>query len=268
MIKLLGIPYDLNSSYLRGASMAPDRMRIIDREGSANRFSEFGTGIEPGVTYEDCGNLSLAGLGPAEASAHIRSSVSDLITTNNKVLSIGGDHSITYPILDAHRQSYEPLHLLHIDAHGDLYHDFDRNPFSHASPIARIAERKLVDSITQVGIRSMTKHQREQANKFGVHTIEMKDFNADFVNDLKGPLYISLDIDALDPAYAPGVSHQEPGGLSTRQLLTILHSISVDVVGADLVEYNPSVDVQQRTALVGYKLMKELICLMLRQTGK
>ena len=90
----------------------------------------------------------------------------------------------------------------------------------------------------------------------------MKDFNYDFVTQLDGPLYISLDIDALDPAFAPGVSHHEPGGLTVREVLTILQKINVEVVGADIVEYNPTRDHQNMTAMVAYKFMKELIELL------
>jgi arginase len=92
----------------------------------------------------------------------------------------------------------------------------------------------------------------------------MKDFNMDFVNQLKAPLYISLDIDVLDPAFAPGISHHEPGGLTTRELITIIQSITVPIVGADIVEYNPTRDVHNMTAMVAYKLMKELISKMLK----
>ncbi len=119
-----------------------------------------------------------------------------------------------------------------------------------------------IDSLTQVGIRTLNDHQREQADRFGVDIIEMKDFEQATLF-LQGPLYISLDLDALDPAYAPGVSHHEPGGMTTRQLIELLHAIEVPVVGADIVECNPTRDINNMTAMVGYKLMKELIELML-----
>ena len=93
--------------------------------------------------------------------------------------------------------------------------------------------------------------------------IEMKNFTIDFITGLKGPLYISLDIDVLDPAFAPGISHHEPGGLSTRQLLQIIQSINVEIAGADIVEYNPFRDVNNMTAMVAYKLLKELIAKMI-----
>ncbi|MEO5889400.1 MAG: arginase family protein, partial [Ferruginibacter sp.] len=102
-------------------------------------------------------------------------------------------------------------------------------------------------------------HQREQADKYGVKIIEMKKFNFDFLQTLQSPLYVSLDIDVLDPAFAPGVSHHEPGGLSTREVIRIIQNIEATIVGADLVEYNPIRDINNMTAMVCYKLFKELI---------
>ena len=154
------------------------------------------------------------------------------------------------------------MHILHLDAHGDLYDDFDNNPFSHASPFARLMEKGKVASLTQVGTRTYNTHQREQMKRFGVKAIEMKDFSFDFINSLAAPLYISLDLDVLDPAFAPGVSHHEPGGMSTRDLIHIIQNIQVPIAGADIVEYNPVRDINNVTAMVAYKLLKELIAKM------
>jgi arginase len=186
-----------------------------------------------------------------------------LIADKTKVVSIGGDHSVSYPIISAFADKYEGLNILHFDAHADLYDNFDDNPYSHASPFARILEGGEIKSLTQVGIRTLNKHQREQAAKFGVKIIEMKGFNFDFIQNLQSPLYISLDLDVLDPAFAPGVSHHEPGGMSTRGLLEIIQNVNVEIVGADIVEYNPIRDIHNMTAMVGYKMLKELIAKMI-----
>ena len=261
-IKLLGIPYDHNSSFLKGPSYAPDRIRLMDKEGSANQFAESGKEIKPGSYYDDCGDLTFETTDPQKAYQLIKSSITDLINDGNKVLSIGGDHSISYPIISAHAKKYPSLHILHFDAHADLYENFDDNPYSHASPFARVMENCEVRSLTQVGIRTLSKHQKEQADKYGVDVIEMKDFNFDFISSLKNPLYISLDIDVMDPAFAPGISHHEPGGMSTRQLIDCIQQLPHSIVGADLVEYNPMRDVNNMTAMVGYKLQKELLSKM------
>jgi agmatinase len=180
---------------------------------------------------------------------------------------LGGDHAITAPVVEAMAARHPDLSILHIDAHPDLYADFDGNPSSHASPFARIMERQLARRLVQVGIRTATGHQREQAERFGVETHEMRNWRDDTALRFDGPVYISLDLDGLDPAFAPGVSHREPGGLSTRQVLTILQRIDAPIVGADIVEYNPRMDVNGVTAIVAAKFMKEIAAQMLRTTG-
>ncbi|MBK8567985.1 MAG: agmatinase [Saprospiraceae bacterium] len=262
MIKLLGVPFDANSSFLRGPALAPQHIRLMDREGSANRFSEDGSLVAENETYQDMGDIHFEDTNPERAFNAIKSTIANLLKDGTKVLSIGGDHSVSYPIISAFTGRYEGLNVLHLDAHGDLYPSFDDNPYSHASPFARLLEEGKINSLTQVGLRSLTEVQRAQIRKYGTQLVEMKDFKEDFLKDLQGPLYISLDLDVLDPAYAPGVSHHEPGGMTSRQLLKIVQSIHVEVGGADIVEYNPVRDINNMTAMVGYKMMKELMVKM------
>lgn len=265
MIQLLGIPFDANSSFLKGPAYAPPRIRLMDREGSANSASEYGPDIRENEVYADCGDLVFENSNPEAAFHVIKNGALACLGKGDKLISLGGDHSVSYPLIAAVAEKYPDLHVLHLDAHGDLYDHFDNNLYSHASPFARIMEKGLIKSLTQVGIRTLTAHQREQVTRFGVHVVEMKDFQTDFIRELQGPLYISLDLDVLDPAFAPGVSHHEPGGMSTRELLHILQGIRVPVVGADIVEYNPMRDVHNMTAMVAYKMMKELMAKMSEQ---
>jgi arginase family enzyme len=124
-------------------------------------------------------------------------------------------------------------------------------------------ENKLANRLVQIGIRTLSTHQKEQADKYGVEIIQMKDFNLNELPVFENPLYISLDIDGLDPAFAPGVSHHEPGGLSTREVLRIIQNINVPIIGADIVEYNPTRDINEMTAMVSAKLLKEIAAKML-----
>lgn len=264
MVALLGVPYDSNSSFLRGPALAPPRIRLMARDGSANNFSELGPEIVEGKTYRDFGDLTFPDLDPKQAFERIRDGVAGLLSQGYRVLSLGGDHSVSYPIVAAHSAHFSPFNILHLDAHGDLYDNFDNNPYSHASPFARIMEQGLAQSLTQVGIRALTAHQREQAKRFGVEIVEMREFSFNFISKIKGPLYISLDLDVLDPAFAPGVSHHEPGGLSVRDVLHILQKINVPIIGADIVEYNPARDLNDQTAMVGFKMMKELMAVMIK----
>jgi len=263
MLKLLGIPYDNNSSFLQGPALAPERIRLMDTEGSANRFCEHGIEIMEGHNYQDLGDISFNDCSAEVAYNQIKKTVLKAIGNGDKLICLGGDHSISFPVIEAHAQMYPKLNVLHLDAHGDLYHNFDGNPFSHASPFARLSEKGLLSSLTQVGIRTLNTHQKEQAERYNIKIIEMRDFNMDFIHALQEPLYISFDIDVLDPAFAPGISHHEPGGMTTREAFSIIHQIKTPIVGADIVELNPNRDINNATAMVAYKTFKELASKML-----
>jgi agmatinase len=263
MLKLIGIPFDANSSFLKGPALAPARIRQADLDGSANKFSENGTEILNGFNYKDLNDIYFPDTDPHKAFGIIREIFAKQLRDKDKILSLGGDHSITYPIISAYADVYDELHVLQFDAHADIYENFDNNPYSHASPFARILENNLITSLTQVGIRTLNTHHREQAETYGIKIIEMKEFNFDFVKSLRSPLYISVDLDVLDPAYAPGLSHHEPGGMTSRELISVIQAIETDIVGADIVEYNPERDLNMMTAMVAYKLFKELAAKMI-----
>jgi agmatinase len=218
-------------------------------------------GLEIGgdLLVEDDGDL------PLDESAgdfgRIRDAAARAAGDGRIPLFLGGDHMVTNPIVAGLAAVHGPLNILHFDAHPDLYDDFAGDPLSHASPFARIMEAGLASRLVQVGIRTLNPHCRDQAARFGVEMVEMRDFRADAVPIPAAPLYISIDLDALDPAFAPGVSHHEPGGLSTRELLSVLHRVAGPLVGADVVEYNPTRDVNGVTAVVAAKLVKELAAL-------
>jgi agmatinase len=252
---LLGIPFDANSSYLRGAADAPPLIREAYHCDSSNSSTEIGIELSP-ESVLDAGDLTLASDGAFPA---IESAVSELLDKGQAPVCLGGDHSITYPIVRAFAKRFTDLTIVHFDAHPDLYDEFQGSRYSHACPFARIMEEGLAKRLIQLGIRTMVAHQREQAARFGVEVVEMRELPA--LNKLKlaGPVYISFDIDVLDPAFAPGVSHREPGGMSVREAISHLHAITGDFVGADLVEYNPRQDVSQLTAMVCAKILKEIL---------
>lgn len=127
-------------------------------------------------------------------------------------------------------------------------------------------EEGLARRLIQVGIRTMNRHQRDQADRFGVEVIEMSDWLAGSRPRTEGKVYLSVDLDGLDPAYAPGVSHREPGGLTTREVLDLIQRLAGDLVAADVVEYNPRQDVSGLTATVAAKIVKEVAGRMMPAT--
>ncbi|MBC2839507.1 agmatinase [Robiginitalea sp. SC105] len=256
-IILQGILYDEKSSYQKGPALAPPLIREALQSGSSNRFSEDQT---------DTGSDRVTDRGDFEVAEYfdIETITKKHLEQGARVLTLGGDHSITYPILRAFHEKFPKLDILHIDAHADLYDQYEGDPHSHACPFARIMENGLAERLVQVGIRTLNPHQAEQAQKFGVEMHPMSKLNLDKIPKFSNPLYISLDLDGLDPAYAPGVSHHEPGGLTSRQVIDLIRGLDARVVGADIVEYNPNRDFQQMTAYLAAKLAKELLARMLQ----
>ena len=243
MTKLIiqGIKFDKKSSYQKGPKLAPPLIREALNCGSSNMYTENLISIE-NSRIDDKGDFE----------------ISDL-NFGSKVFTLGGDHSVTFPIIKAYNEKYPKLDILHIDAHSDLYDQFEGDKYSHACPFARIMESGFAVKLVQVGIRTLNTHLAEQADKFNVEIHHMKDLDLSQIPKFKNPLYISLDIDAFDPAYAPGVSHHEPGGLTSRQVINLIQSIDTEIIGADIVEYNPNRDFQNMTAFLAAKMMKEIL---------
>ena len=221
--------------------------------------TELGSELGLDIDMEDAGDL------PIDESSddfdRIRDAASTAAQERATPIFLGGDHMVTHPVIAGLAEVHGPVNILHFDAHPDLYDDFQGDPLSHASPFARIMERGLARRLVQVGIRTLNKHCRHQADRFGVEIVEMRSFSPGAVPIPDAPLYISIDMDALDPAFAPAVSHHEPGGLSVRDLLSVLHRIEGPIVGADIVEYNPTRDINDMTAVVAAKFVKELAAL-------
>jgi agmatinase len=258
---ILGVPFDANSSWLRGAAGAPPIIRVAFTSDSSNSWTETGLDLSSEGTYADAGDLKFTFQEPFAA---VESKVSELLDKGLRPVCLGGDHSITLPIMRAFGTRVPGLTILHFDAHPDLYDQLEGNRMSHACPFARIMEEGAAKRLIQIGIRTMTGHQREQAKKFGVEVIEMRHLPALDRMKVDGPLYISFDMDVLDPAFAPGISHREPGGMSVREALTHIHAITGKIAGADIVEFNPAQDSTQITATVAAKLLKEILGKMIQ----
>lgn len=258
-VRLIGLPTDGHSSFLRGAAAGPAAIRAALASDHGNPASESGLELGSDIPFEDAGDLALTeGEGDP---ALIRTAIADATNSGAVPISLGGDHMVTGPIVAALAELHGPLNILHFDAHPDLYDDFEGDPLSHASPFARIMEAGHAQRLVQFGIRTLNRHCREQAERFGVEIVEMCDFTPEAVPIPEPPLYISVDLDGFDPAFAPGVSHHEPGGPTVREFLSVLQRVPGPIAGADIVEYNPSRDVNGITAVLAAKLVKELAAL-------
>lgn len=261
MITLHGFAYDASSSYARGAAHGPAVIRSVLFSESSSPYSFSGHDVSELIERYD--------FDPVEGdAAAVRATITDRITATlkdgGKPLSLGGDHSITYPILCAVRDHCGPVNVLHIDAHTDLYDSFEGDRYSHACPFARAVEDGCTATLVQVGLRSVSPEARRFADAHGIIMLGAEQLDEVPFTRLTAPLYVSIDLDGLDPAFAPGVSHPEPGGLTTRDVIGLLNRIDGPLVGADIVELNPERDVNLATAHVAARLVKEVAPLLVR----
>jgi agmatinase len=263
MISLLGVPLDANSSHLFGAAEGPAAIRAALHSGSHNGATE--AGVEVVAHLDDVGDVAVANEAGSVADAEaVTRFVAAQLEAGRQTITLGGDHSVTYPVLRAFQAHHPRLTVVHIDAHPDLYDDLDGNPLSHASPFARALEDGCIAQLVQLGIRTANEHQRAQAQRWGVTMVSPRQLAGFDLSGLPGPIYLTVDLDGLDPSEAPGVSHHEPGGLTMREVLDIIDALPGPLVGADVVELNPTRDLVDATAMVAAKLVKEIAGAMLR----
>jgi len=256
-VAVVGVPLDVNSSFLRGSAGAPDRIREALRSDSSNMWAENGVDLGSNRGWRDEGNIGSADRQPSFSDIEER--LDALLAERSRVVALGGDHSISYPLVRAHARHHAGLTIVHLDAHPDLYDELEGSRISHGCPFARIMEEGLAERMVSIGIRTANAHQRQQAERFGVETFGVRDDWTVALASLRAPLYLSIDLDVLDPAFAPGISHYEPGGLSTRNVLDIIHALPDPPAGADIVELNPDRDQNGVTAMVAAKLLKEIL---------
>ena len=260
-IAIIGIPFDEKSCYLRGASKGPQAIRAASTGKAINPWTELGANLEEEAVLTDLGDIDVSG-DFFDVFTRIEENILEILEKKAVPVVLGGDHSISYPVVKAFARKFKPLDILHFDAHPDLYEELYGDRYSHACPFARIMEEGLAQNLVQIGIRAATGEQRAKALKHRVRMIEMKDISENLSSlslEFSNPLYISFDMDALDPAFAPGVAHHEAGGLSTRQAISILHALNARVVGLDVVEVNPERDASGITAAAAVKIIKEVV---------
>ena len=254
---IIGIPFDEKSCYLKGASKGPRAIREASTGKAINPWTELGVNLEEETVLVDLGDINVTG-DFKDVFSRIEERIFEILEREAVPIVLGGDHSISLPVVRAFSRKFRPLDILHFDAHPDLYEELYGDRYSHACPFARIMEEGLAQNLVQVGVRTATGEQRAKASKHGVRIIEMKDFKENLTLDFSNPLYISFDMDALDPAYAPGVSHHESGGLSTRQAINVIHALNARIVGLDVVEVNPERDITGITTAAAVKIIKEV----------
>jgi len=272
---VLGVPWDITSSYRRGAAAGPDTIRCATSAKLYNRFTEQGADLATIWKVCDHGNVEVT-----SSISKLRKGLAYATSLHDHprpwTLFLGGDHFVTYPCFcEIAEKQKQRLSLLYFDAHPDLYKTYEGTQHSHATVVSRILERRDASSgtVSYVGIRASTREQNERIGALGLaahtaHDVYTKgtDSVASSIRSQlsDGAVYVSIDLDCLDPAFAPGVGNPQPAGLTVRQMLEILQGIhGLNVVAADIVEYAPRFDSDARTtAFTSAILLKELMGLM------
>ncbi|HYU03376.1 MAG TPA: agmatinase, partial [Jatrophihabitantaceae bacterium] len=234
-----------------------------------------GLEVEPWTTMQlaDAGDVAINPFGIVEAVGQIEAAANALYGKAHRIVSIGGDHTVALPLLRAAHARHGPVAVVHFDAHLDTWDTYFGARYTHGTPFRRASEEGLLalDHCAHVGIRNSVYALADfdDDRRLGFATVstldvarrgvdEAIDRVRDRVSDL--PVYISIDIDVLDPAHAPGTGTPEPGGLTTRELQMILHGLAdLDLIGADVVEVSPAYDHAQLTALAAANVIYELL---------
>jgi agmatinase len=257
----VGIGDDSQSSFLRGPADAPDCIRRAYDGRCYNATTESGVDLTSAVT--DVGDLKPRRTW-GESAASYRARIEEILKEGFTPFTAGGDHAITVPVVQAFAVLRRPLHVIQIDAHPDLYPEFEGNPDSHACTGARLLEMSHVASLTQIGIRTLNEEQRLSAERWSdrLRILEARTLEGIAIPELthipaQAAVYLTVDMDGFDPAFAPGVSHPVPGGLTARQVLGLILRGNWTLVGMDAVEVNPSRDIQYMTAILAARLLHE-----------
>jgi agmatinase len=260
---LYGMPMDWTVSFRPGSRFGPARIRE-----SSLVHEEYSHYLEHELTeivYYDAGDIPLAFGNPEKSLRQIGDFVRQVLDKKKMPIGMGGEHLVTWPVVQEVYKDYPDMAVIHIDAHADLRTDYEGEPYSHATPLRKIAELIGGQNVYQFGIRSMTKDEVAYVKEAGIHfyPFDVLEPLEKCLPSLAGrPVYVTIDIDALDPAHAPGTGTPEPGGITSKEMLAAIHAIArseVNVVGADLVEVAPAYDHSEQTPVVAAKLIREML---------
>lgn len=256
-IVLFGVPFDGTSSYRFGSHKAPDVIRGVS--DSIETYSPYFQKDLDDLMFVDKGNISMdSDKDPVKMIQIVRNYCKKLIDDDKVPFALGGEHTITYPIIQALLEKFNNITLIHLDAHTDLRDEYEGEKFSHACVMRRLLDLKGVE-IIQIGIRSGTKQEFEfmhqhktlcQIDEFGSIQNAVKNKN----------VYLTVDIDVFDPSLIPGTGNPEPGGILFPQFIAFLkHLQQVNFIGMDIMELNPQIDQTETSSIITAEIVRELL---------
>ncbi|GGD00918.1 agmatinase [Pontibacillus salipaludis] len=260
---LYGMPMDWTVSFRPGSRFGPNRIR--EASLGLEEYSPYVDKHLEEVTYFDAGDIPLPFGNPQRSLDMIQDYVTKILDQGKFPLGMGGEHLVTWPIIQAVHKKYNDMALIHIDAHADLREEYEGEALSHSTPVRKICNLIGPENVYSFGIRSGMREEFQYAKESGMHMAKF-----DVVEPLKKVIptlagrdvYVTIDIDVLDPAYAPGTGTAEAGGISSKELLEAIHMIAdsdINVIGADLVEVAPAYDPSEQTQITASKMIREIL---------
>ena len=281
-IAVLGIPFDAGTSYRPGARFGPQAIRQASRHLRTNFHPVYDTEPYKTLQVADAGDVGCNPFNIDAAIEQIESAANALFEQARAIVSLGGDHTIAVPLLRAVNKQVGPVALVHFDAHLDTWDTYFGAPYTHGTPFRRAAEEGLFkdDASMHVGIRGplYSRQDLEQDRELGFKVIHCDELQSDGVEHVaarirrrvgENPLYLSIDIDVLDPSHAPGTGTPEIAGMSSRELLNILRGLrGLNLIAADIVEVAPAYDHAEITSLAAATIAFEMINLIAYKENK
>ena len=253
-IKLIGLPYEGPEDFIRGTSLAPPRLRWAME--SIEDYSIYQHKNIP--DYEDYGDIRVDPDGnPGETLSKLFRSLKEFIDTESRYLFLGGDHAVTYPVVLAFNEKYPDLTVVHFDAHLERRTEYMGNRWSHACVIKRLEETLSEDKILTFGYRSRAPEEPESGAPFNILENLSK-----MIDRINPPVYLTIDLDVLDPSEFPAVSNPEPGGITFKELQESLYLLRGKLIGIDIVEYNPLASDSIFPAVTGALLIREALIVL------
>ncbi|MCP8967996.1 agmatinase [Ectobacillus ponti] len=265
---IYGMPMDWTVSFRPGSRFGPARIREVSI--GLEEYSPYMDRHLEEVKYFDAGDIPLPFGNPGKSVDMIEAYIDGLLADGKFPLGLGGEHLVSWPVMKAMYKKYPDLAIVHFDAHTDLRDDYEGEPYSHATPIKKVCDLIGPKNVYSFGIRSGLREEFQWAKEVGMNL-----FKFDVLEPLKKvlpelagrPIYLTIDIDVLDPAHAPGTGTLEAGGITSKELLASLVAIAeseVNVVGADIVEVAPVYDHSEQTPIVASKLVREILLGMVK----
>ncbi len=260
---LYGMPMDWTVSYRPGSRFGPTRIREVSI--GLEEYSPYLDRELEEVKYFDAGDIPLPFGNPQRSLNMIEEYIDQLLAADKFPLGMGGEHLVSWPVMKAMYKKSPDLAIIHMDAHTDLREEYEGEPLSHSTPIRKVAELIGPENVYSFGIRSGMKEEFQWAKENGMHIskFEVLEPLKEILPTLAGrPVYVTIDIDVLDPAHAPGTGTVDAGGITSKELLASIHAIAksdLRIVGGDLVEVAPIYDPSEQTANTASKLIREMI---------